>query len=408
MEIFKYVLRNVVKRPVRAVFIIAAGVLAGLVMVFSVSLGLQVSDTIKKDTVAKLTGHIWIPSASSDFKIEFKEEDKPRYAKEVEIIRNYLGNHPNTEALVGWYHGTYEIQAGGGARTYTLITATDFEKDARYRERTEVQEGTFPSAEQKYTCIVTTGLAKKYSLKIDDSLVLFIPSVFGARNANDFTITGIVYASAPYYEGITIHIDDFVEMAELTDISPYYKAYIKNENELPQMVKEVKAQLTDFPVQAYTDDAFIRFFLSLGTSNIIFFGGMALILFLALLIGINSVILQNIFDRRDEIGTLRALGFQRSTVRNIFFGETVILLLVGYILGTLLVIGIAAYFKMNLVRPPLVVLQYLFGMTRMGIMVNLSSVVLPFFFLFGILTLTTSRTIGRETEKQAVDQMANR
>jgi ABC-type lipoprotein release transport system permease subunit len=404
MEILKYILKNIVNRPVRAAFIIVAGVLAGLVMVFSASLGIEVADNNKKDIIAKLTGHLWIPSNKG--KIEFKEEYRDRYAKEAKFIREYLGNHPNTENVVGWYLGYHEMQVVTN-RIYTFITATDFETDTLYCERTELVEGTFPSVKEPYTCIISTGLTGKYNLTLGDSVVLFIPSAFGARNAMDFIITGIFRPSAPYYEGVTIHINDCIEMTELTGISPFYKAYVKNENLIPRMVEELKAHVTDFPVEGYKDDPFIRALLSSGTSTLVFFGTLALILFFALLIGINSVIMTNIFDRRDEIGTLRALGFQRSTVRNIFFGETVIQLLIGYIIGALIVAGLGIFFQINLVRPPLLVLEYLFGMTRMGLAINVYSVVVPFLLLFGIMILTTTRTIGKETEKQAVSQMAN-
>ena len=53
-------------------------------------------------------------------------------------------------------------------------------------------------------------------------------------------------------------------------------------------------------------------------------------------------------------------------------------------------------------------LQYMFGMTRMALTMNAASVTAPFALLFLMLFLTTFRTVGRETEKQAVVQMANR
>ncbi|MBN2440113.1 MAG: FtsX-like permease family protein [Spirochaetales bacterium] len=405
MEIFKYILKNMNKRLVRAAFIVTAGILTGLVMVFTLSLGVSVTENSKKDIVAKLTGHIWIPSNKGV--IEFKEENKEQYVKQAEAIRNYFENNTNTEALVGWYRGWFEIQAGN-TRFFNLFTATDFEKDVRYRDSCELTEGTFPSEKEPYSCLLTTGLAEKYGLKTGDTIIIFLPSAFGVRNAMDFVITGIFRPSAPYYEGVTINIADCLEMTELAGISPFYKAYVKDEKLIGQMAEELRSQLTDFPVEAYTDDAFIRSLLASGMSLTVFFGGMALILFFALLIGINSVIMTNIFDRRDEIGTLRALGFQRGTVRNIFFIETVLQLLIGYIIGALLVAGIAVFYDINLVRPPLLVLEYLFGMTRMSLTINIYSVVIPFLILFGIMTLTTTRTIGKETEKQAVDQMANR
>jgi ABC-type lipoprotein release transport system permease subunit len=257
--------------------------------------------------------------------------------------------------------------------------------------------------------LITTALAQQYRLKVGDSIICFIPSAYGARNAMDFVITGIYRASAPWYEeGITLRVQDYISMAELEGAFPFYKVYVKEESGIADMVSGAAGLAPDFAVKGYRDDQFVGFLLSLGVTDVMFFGFMAMIVFLALLIGIRSIILTNIFDRREEIGTLRALGFARRTVRNLFFGESLASLLAGYLLGACAVAAIGAYFDSRIVRPPLLMLQYMFGMTRMGITLDVVSLVVPFLLLFAVLFLTTFRTVGRETEKQAVAQMANR
>jgi ABC-type lipoprotein release transport system permease subunit len=186
------------------------------------------------------------------------------------------------------------------------------------------------------------------------------------------------------------------------------KVYVKDEAGIAGMVKDLAALAPDFKVAGYRDEQFVHFLLSLGTTDIMMFGFIAMIIFLALLIGIRSIVLTNIFDRRDEIGTLRALGFPRGTVRNLFFGEAVAELLAGYVGGLIVVSVIEAVFQARIVRPPLLMLQYMFGMTRMALTLDAFSLVTPLFLLLGLLILTTLRIVGRETEKQAVEQMANR
>jgi putative ABC transport system permease protein len=290
-----------------------------------------------------------------------------------------------------------------------MLSATDFQVDEPYKKSTELVAGRFPGPEDEYGLLITTALASKHKLKTGDSITVFIPSAFGARNAMDFIITGIYRASAPWYEdGITIRVQDYLAMSELGDASPFYKAYVKDERGIASMVKDLSAQVKDFPVKGYRDDKFVRFLLGLGTSNILMFGFMAMIIFLALLIGIRSIILTNIFDRRDEIGTLRALGFPRGTVRMLFFGEALAALFVGYLIGSGAVAAIGAIFEARIVRPPLLMLQYMFGMTRMGITLNGFTLLVPLALLFLFMFVTTFRTVGRETEQQAAAQMANR
>ncbi len=405
MELIRYVAMNILRRPMRAAFIIIAGFLSSAVLVFAFALGARVTEHIRTDTIAKWTGHLWV-SRKDDF--EFKEEEIPSYSEQAKAVRDYLQGHPNTAVLTPWVVSYDEIQAGT-SRSYVMVTATDFEKDAPYREHTELVAGAFPGPGDEYGALVTTVEAERYGLNVGDSITVFIPSAFGARNAMEFVVMGIYRASAPWYdEGITVRAQDYAAMSELGDAFPFYKVYVKDERGIPAMVRELHAKVKDFPVKGYRDDQFVRFLLSLGTSNIIMFGTMAMIIFLALLIGIHSIMLTNIFDRREEIGTLRSLGFPRATVRNLFVGESLACLAFGYALGVGAVAAIGAYFQAAVVRPPLLMLQYMFGMTRMAITLNAVTLAVPFLLLFAILLLTTLRTVGRETEKQAAAQMASR
>jgi putative ABC transport system permease protein len=405
MELLRYLANSLLRRPVRTAFIAAAGALSAAVLVFAFGLGARSAQSVRDDTIAKWTGHLWV-SPKDDF--EFKEEDMPRYRQQAAAVRDILSASPEVTALVPWRMAPGEIQAGT-ARSYALLTATDFDLDEPYRKTTELVAGRFPGGADDYGVLVTTVIADKYKLKPGSSITVFINSVFGARNAMDFVVTGIVRASAPWYDqGITVRMQDWLSMTELGDASPFYKAYVRDETKIPALVSALKARVPDFPVKGYRDDSFVRFLLGLGTSNVLLFGFVAMIIFLALLVGIRSVILTSIFDRRDEIGTLRALGFPRGTVRALFFGEALVSLFAGYLVGTAAVAVIGAVFQARVVRPPLLMLQYMFGMTRMGLTLNAAALLVPFLLLFLVLFVTTFRTVGRETEKQAAAQMAGR
>lgn len=405
MELLRYMFSNIRKRPLRALFVIAAGFLSSLVLVFSFALGARVTTHIRENTIARWTGHLWV-HPRDDF--HFDETAMDRYRAQADAIRAYLAGQSNVSIAVPWTSIGCQMQAGT-AREYIQVTSTDFDHDVPLRENTEMAAGRFPDPGEEFTVVITTALAEKFRLGPGDSIVLFIPSIYGARNAMDFTITGIERASAPWYDNnVMIRAQDFVTMREWGDAFPFVKVYVKDEAGIAGMVAALSARAPDFKVAGYRDEPFVRFLLSLGRTDIMFFGFIALIIFLALLIGIRSVVLTNIFDRRDEIGTLRALGFPRGTVRNLFFGEAVTELLAGYLGGMVLVIAIGAVFQARIVRPPLLMLQYMFGMTRMALTLNAFSLVIPLLLLLGLLLLTTFRTVGKETEKQAIEQMANR
>jgi ABC-type lipoprotein release transport system permease subunit len=298
----------------------------------------------------------------------------------------------------------------GGSRSLIMLSATDFALDRPFREQTELTEGAFPGEADEFGCLLSTYLAGRYGLEVGDTVTLFIPSVFGARNAMDFAIVGLFRASAPWYDdSAAIRARDYAELAELAGgLMPFYKCYVKEERGIQAMTAALNARLTDFRAKGYRDDQFVGFLLSLGLTDILFFGFLALIVFLALLIGIRSVIMTNIFDRRDEIGTLRAIGFPRRAVQLLFLGEALLALLAGYLLGVLAVAAAAVTFRLVIVRPPLLMLQYMFGMTRLALDLNALTLGAPLALLLGILLASTWWTVRRETEKQAAAQMSGR
>jgi len=72
------------------------------------------------------------------------------------------------------------------------------------------------------------------------------------------------------------------------------------------------------------------------------------------------------------------------------------------------VVLIGAVFDARIVRPPLLMLEYMFGMTRMRVTLDAFTLAAPLLVLLVLLFLTTFRTVGKETERQAVEQMASR
>ena len=60
----------------------------------------------------------------------------------------------------------------------------------------------------------------------------------------DFVVTGILRASAPWYdEAIAVRAQDYIAMTELGDAFPFYKVYVKDERGIPAMVSELAARV---------------------------------------------------------------------------------------------------------------------------------------------------------------------
>ncbi len=137
MELLRYLLTNIVKRPMRTAFIVAAGALSAVVLVFAFSLGLRVTEHIRVDTIAKWTGHLWV-SAARDF--EFKDEKTADYAREAAAVRAYLAADSGASTAVPWLVSYCEMQ-GGAKRSYVQVQATDFDLDAPFQEQYRARIG---------------------------------------------------------------------------------------------------------------------------------------------------------------------------------------------------------------------------------------------------------------------------
>src|SRR5262249_45724485 len=90
---------------------------------------------------------------------------------------------------------------------------------------------------------------------------------------------------------------------------------------------------SDAPTKTESEREFALSFQAMyGSVQQFMYGIMAAIIFSLLLVLANSMAM-NVRERTREVGTLKALGFQRKTIAGLFVGESVILAAVGGVLG---------------------------------------------------------------------------
>jgi putative ABC transport system permease protein len=109
----------------------------------------------------------------------------------------------------------------------------------------------------------------------------------------------------------------------------------KSVDDVPRIGQAVDAMFlnTDAPTKTETEREFaISFEAMLGGVKQFMFGIMGAITFSLLLVMANSMAM-SVRERTREVGTLKALGFQRSTIAWLFVGESLVVALVGGALG---------------------------------------------------------------------------
>lgn len=107
------------------------------------------------------------------------------------------------------------------------------------------------------------------------------------------------------------------------------------------------------------------------------------IIFLVALIIVNNAMVMATMDRVPEIGTLRAIGTQRTTVLGLFLVETGVLGLVAGGVGGLAAVGVIVWLHSVGIPAPADELVLLFGGPRLFPTIGLNDIV------FGLITITT-------------------
>ena len=404
MEILKYVLHNIIQKPLRSLILILTGFICSLLLILSFTISQTTSREVKQDLIAKMTGHIKILKKDNyEFNYENDEQDR----KTAKYLKTYLADNRDINTYFHYIQDQLEIQAHL-KREFVNIIACDFTKDLKLKERTILLEGEYPQPETPYTCVIDETLQTKLRINVGDNIVLFISSVYGARNAMDFLVTGIYKPSAPWYENTClIPAEDYESLTDLAGINSYYKIYVKNEKKIPDLVAEINANISTFEAKAYNDagNTDASFFLSLGKSNFILLSIITLIIFTALMISMRSILIVNIFDRRKEIGTLRAIGFSRNSVTNIFLMELFINVIIGYTLALICVLALTLFFHYASIELPLMMLKYIMGMNTIKLQLDIGTVIFPLFILLILIYLMIIRTILKETERHAIQQL---
>ena len=109
-------------------------------------------------------------------------------------------------------------------------------------------------------------------------------------------------------------------------------------------IENVTSAITDYfdnQVSVISSDAVQSLLTSVFSTIQLFLGGIAAISLLVAGIGIMNIMIVSLIERTREIGILKALGMKSRTVLMIFLGESVIIGLMGAIIGIILGWGLA-------------------------------------------------------------------
>ncbi|HEY2931293.1 MAG TPA: FtsX-like permease family protein [Acidobacteriota bacterium] len=171
---------------------------------------------------------------------------------------------------------------------------------------------------------------------------------FGFQIGQRITLKSPIYRISPeviirgIYTGgdektLFFHHEYFNEMtpAWSKDKVSTFGIMAKKAEDVPRIAREVDAMFlnSDAPSKTENEREFaMSFEAMMGSVKTFLYGIITAIVFSILLVTANTMAM-NVRERTNEVGTLKALGFQRGAIAGMFLGESLVLAVVGALMG---------------------------------------------------------------------------
>lgn len=199
--------------------------------------------------------------------------------------------------------------------------------------------------------IIAEGLAKRINAKVNDTIVLFGQGFHGAMAAGKFKVKGIVHLASPAMNDAFVYLPllaaQYYLNAEnrLTSIS----LGIDNPENGNTIVNDLKTTIGQkYEVMAWQEmmPEIANHIRADGFSFYVFSG----ILYLIIGFGLFGTLLMMTVERTHEFGMLIAIGMKKSKLKIILLGETLMITLLGVVLGMLLSLPSVFYLQEKPIR----------------------------------------------------------
>lgn len=264
-----------------------------------------------------------------------------------------------------------------GKKTTQSVYGADFAGETYLRKRLVLKEGKYEDLLQPKSLVLSEKVATKIKAQVGDKVLLQLKTVAGQNNVGEFTLRGltfdmgifsnmIAYASRDYlnellalgpneYQLYGIMLDDLskaesakqalteslkkkAQVFEVTDDSSSASAsagsasmmqsrYVK----LQKLAKKQTWSGTKYRVFTINDliSQVEQVSSVINTASIVILS----VLFLIIMVGISNTFRMVMYERIREIGTMRALGMQRPSVKRLFLLEAGFLATGGTLAG---------------------------------------------------------------------------
>lgn len=237
-----------------------------------------------------------------------------------------------------------------------VVRAVEPDKESLINSALTILEGNDLNGEDNGSVILGEGLAQSLNAKVGQELTLLATTVDGAMNAVDVKVVGVFRSSAKEYDDRammmplvhaqtllgTTSVDMLVVLLHDTSLLGPFLGQLK------EQVKQIGV-----PLEWRRWDELNNYYQQVVDLYDGFFLFIMLVISVVVAFGIANTMMIAVMERTVEIGTLRALGTQRSGIVKQFLAEGMLLSFLSALLGVAIGVALSyAITDLQLLMPP--------------------------------------------------------
>lgn len=336
--------RNIWRNPRRTAVILTAILIGVAAMIILAALMRGMVDGMVQNAIDNLVGHIKVqhPDYRSDPDISHRLSNPAAIEsalKQVLPTNADVTQRIRVESVASNAHETTGIQLVG--------IDPDAETGVSFIGSAPM-EGQFITASDKNGVCVGAALAEKFETGIGKKLIITTQQADGESGSAVFRIRGLFHAemedTEKGYAFISISAAEQLIQAEnsATEIAVALPRGTEP-HELDRIVNAARDALVDFNVKVYDWKEMlpaISAYLALFDAFILIW---FIVIFIAMGFGIVNTVLMAVYERMREFGLLKAIGMRPMRIIRMVLSESLILLVVGCLTGTLCGVGLTYY-----------------------------------------------------------------
>ncbi|MBE9466905.1 MAG: ABC transporter permease [Bacteroidetes bacterium] len=203
----------------------------------------------------------------------------------------------------------------------------------------KLSTGNYFTKHKKYSILISEKLAEKLKVKVRSKIVITSQNNKGDLIGGAFRVIGVFKTSDSFFDETNVFVLNNDLNKLVYDSPKNYKAHeiailLSNDDNTQQLSQDLKSKFSDLSVQAWYNiqpDLKMMSTLMESVSYLIL-----IVILLALTFAIINTMLMAVFERIHEFGMLIAIGMSKKKVFKMVMCETILLSIIGAVLGTLI------------------------------------------------------------------------